>query len=45
MAREGIHERIQAKVQHEDKKAEVLTAGMYEAPLVWNEVPQFSDGS
>ena len=38
-AREGIHERIQAEIQHEDKEAEVLVEEMIDASLAWNEVP------
>ena len=37
--REGIHKRIQAEIQHEDKDVEVLVEEMLEAPPVWNEVP------
>ena len=37
--REGIQERIQAKIQHEDKEAEVLAEEMIEASPAWNEVP------
>ena len=37
--REGIHERIQAEIQHEDKEAEAMVKEMLDAPPVWNEVP------
>ena len=37
--REGVHERIQADIQHEDKEAEVADAVMLEVPLEWNGVP------
>ena len=37
--REGIHERIQAEIQHEDKEVEVLAEEMLDAPPAWNEVP------
>ena len=36
--REGIHERIQAEIHHEDKEAEAAAKEMLEAPLEWNEV-------
>ena len=34
-----IHERIQAKIQYEDKEAEAMTEEMLDAKPVWNEVP------
>ena len=37
--REGIHERIQLEIQHEDKEAEVRAEEMLEVPPAWNEVP------
>ena len=37
--REGIHERIQDKIHHEDKEAEARAEEMLEVPLEWNEVP------
>ena len=37
--REGIHERLQAEIRHEDNEAEVMAEGMLEAPPAWNEVP------
>ena len=38
-AREGIHKRIQAEIQQEDKEAEVLMEEMLYSPPSWNEVP------
>ena len=37
--RGGIHEIIQAEIQHEDKEAEAMVKEMLDAPPVWNEVP------
>ena len=37
--REGIHERIQAEIHHEDKEAETVAEEMLEVPPEWNEVP------
>ena len=37
--KEGIHERIQAEIQHEEKEADVMAKEMLDTPLVWNEVP------
>ena len=37
--REGIHERIQAELQLEDKETEVFVEEMLEAPPAWKEVP------
>ena len=37
--REGIHERIQAEIHHEEKEAEAGADEMLEVPLEWNEVP------
>ena len=37
--REGIHERIQAEIHHEDKEVETAVKEMLEIPLEWNEVP------
>ena len=37
--REGIHERIQAEIHHEEKEAEAVADEMLEVPLEWNEVP------
>ena len=36
--REGIHERIQAEIYHEDKKREVKAEEMLDKPPEWNEV-------
>ena len=38
-AREGIHERIQGEIHHEDKERESRTEDMLEIPPEWNEVP------
>ena len=37
--REGIHERIQSKIQHEDKEVEAAEEVMLEIPPEWNAVP------
>ena len=37
--REGIYERIQAEIHHEDKVAEAIAKEMLEVPPEWNEVP------
>ena len=37
-AREGIHERIQAEIRHEDKEAEAMAEEMLNALPAWNEV-------
>ena len=37
--REGVHERIQAEIQHEDKEAEVRAGEMLEVPPEWNKFP------
>ena len=37
--REEINKRIQSKIQHEDKEAEVATEEILEVPPSWNEVP------
>ena len=37
--RERVHKRIQAEIQHEDKKAEVAEELMSEVPPDWNAVP------
>ena len=37
--REGIQERIQVEIQHEDKEAENIAEEILKAPPVWNEVP------
>ena len=37
--REGIHERIQAEIHHEDKEAKTMAEEIIEVPLEWNEVP------
>ena len=37
--REGILERIQAEIHHEDKEAEARLEKMLEIPPEWNEVP------
>ena len=37
--REGIHERIQAEIQHEEKEAEVMAEEMFDTPPAWNKVP------
>ena len=34
--REGIHERIQEEIYHEDKEAEAMAEEMLEVPLEWN---------
>ena len=36
--REGVHERIQAEIQHKDKEAEVVEEGMLKVPPEWNAV-------
>ena len=38
-AREGIHERIQADIHHEDKEREAGVEEMLENPPEWNKVP------
>ena len=37
--RGGIHERIQAEIQHEDKEAKAMAEGLLDAQPAWNEVP------
>ena len=37
--REGIQERIQLEIQHEEKEVEVAAEEMLEVPPAWNEVP------
>ena len=37
--REGVHERIQAEIQHEEKEAEMVEEVMLEIPPEWNAVP------
>ena len=37
-AREGIHERIQAEIHHENKEREARAEEMLEIPLEWIEV-------
>ena len=37
--REGVHERIQAKIQHEYMEGEVAGEVMIEVPPEWNAVP------
>ena len=37
--REGIHERIQAEIHHEDKEAKDAVEEMLEVPPEWNDVP------
>ena len=37
--REGIHERIQAEIQHKAKEAEAMAEEMLDASPAWNEVP------
>ena len=37
--KEGIHERIQAEIQHEDKEAEMAEDVMLGIPPKWNAVP------
>ena len=37
--REGINERIVAKIQQEAKEAEVMVEEMLDTPPAWNEVP------
>ena len=37
--REGVHKRIQTKIQHEEKEAEMVEAVMLEIPPKWNAVP------
>ena len=37
--REGVHERIQAEIHHEDKDAEAMAEKMLEVSPKWNEVP------
>ena len=44
-AREGIHERIQAEIHHEDKEREARAEEMLEIPLEWNEVPDLIMGN
>ena len=36
---EGIHERIQAEIHHENKEREARAEEMLEIPLEWNAVP------
>ena len=36
--REGIHERIQAEIYHEDKEREAQAEEMLDRPPEWNEV-------
>ena len=36
--RGGVHERIQAKIQHEDKEAEMADEVLLEIPPEWNAV-------
>ena len=36
--REGIHERIQAEIYHEDREIEVQAEEMLDNPPEWNEV-------
>ena len=36
--REGIHERVQAEIHHEDKEEETVAEEMLEVPPEWNEV-------
>ena len=37
--REGVHEIIQAEIQHKDKEVEMAEEVMLEIPLEWNVVP------
>ena len=37
--KEGVHERIQAEIQHEEKEVEVAEEVMLEIPREWNAVP------
>ena len=37
--RNGIHERLQAEIQHEDKEEEIAVEEMLEVPPEWNAVP------
>ena len=37
--KEGIHERIQAEIHHEDKEVEARAEEMLEVPPEWKEVP------
>ena len=37
--REGVHKRIQAEIQQEDKEAEMVEELMLEIPQEWNAVP------
>ena len=37
--REGVHKRIQAEIQHEDKEGEMAEEVMLEIPQEWNSVP------
>ena len=37
--REGVHERIQTEIQHEDKEVEVAKEVMLEVPPEWDAVP------
>ena len=39
VAREGIHERIQAEIQHKGKEAQVRSDEMLDTLPAWNEVP------
>ena len=39
--REGIHERIQAEIYHENKERTPQAEEMLEIPPEWNEVPDF----
>ena len=39
--REGIHERIQADIYHENKETAAQAEDMLEIPTEWNEVPDF----
>ena len=41
-AREGIYERIQAEIYHENKEREAWAEEMLEIPPEWNEVPDFN---
>ena len=38
-AREGIHERIQVEIHHENKEREAWAEEMLKISLEWNEVP------
>ena len=39
--REGVHEKIQAEIQHEDKEAEMAEEVILEIPHKWNAVPDW----